>query len=74
MRYATSIFTDVVTVHAGAEHRSIAPGEVVDLDEIVGARTLGDALGSMIDGFAIDKPVKKSDTKKTAADVPAAKE
>lgn len=75
MRLATSIYSDLLTLHSGDAHRAIAPGDVVDLDESFGRGTLADAIGERIAGFEIETPKKAADTKKPApADTPAPKE
>lgn len=67
MRRCVSRFTDVITVHAGDTHRAIQPGEIVDLDEPIGAGTLADALGAHTARF---EPVQASKAK--TKDQPAA--
>lgn len=59
MRLHTSMFTDTITVHAGDQHVTIAPGAEVDLDQPVGPGTLEQALGSLASGFAESTPAEK---------------
>ncbi len=82
MTRATSPFTDLITIHAGADHRAIAPGAEVDLDEVLAdGQTIAHHLGVHASAF-VAVPVKPSarpsavaKTPKLApADVPADKE
>ena len=56
MRMRRSQLTDVVTIHAGSDHLTITPGQVVDLDARIGAGTVAEALGSLADAFVADAP------------------
>lgn len=57
MRQYVSRLTDTVTVHAADQHRHIRPGDLVDLDEVVGGSTLGAHLGPRLAGFdAVSDP------------------
>lgn len=79
MKRMQSTMTDTVTVHAGDQHVAIAPGDVVDFDQPLGASTLGAELGPHAEQFtAVDeKPAKtrsKRETPVDPAETPAPKE
>lgn len=87
MKLATSQLTDDIKVSAmGADavtHRRIAPGDQVDLDEVLDdGRTLARHLGALVDSFALVSQKKaapksgpvKPEPKNAPASVPAAKE
>ncbi len=64
MRIRRSQLTDAVTVHAGADHLTITPGQAVDLDRPIGAGTLAEALGPLVAAFVEDPVVEDVPGKK----------
>lgn len=57
MRHAISRLTDAVHLTSGEARLTIGPGAVVDLDQRLGATTVGAALGSLVEQFTSDRPL-----------------
>lgn len=59
MRMAKSTMTDLLTLHVGTTHRVIAPGDLVDLDEVLAEGvTIGDAAGGHLSPVETKTPAK----------------